>query len=204
LMPCRVAAFSSSTPAKRSSASSTATIIFPPVAPSVLAIINAAIRSRRLGSASWPLCSPTKCAETETGRQRLDEFALARSRRPVDQNIRGLGNTSPRWVTIARRDRAIRQMREIVPAQRSRSRLAEQNSPDLRRDESLRRKYRAHEVCDLEVVVVILFDQAEPRQKPEKSPRLTRASKMGRSSRKSNGSEPYSCLLSAPTRLRTC
>ena len=58
------------------------------------------------------------------------------------------------------------EMGEIVPAQRSHGRLAEQESPDLWRGESLPRKYGADKLSDLDVVVVINLNQSEPRQKP--------------------------------------
>jgi hypothetical protein len=133
-----------------------------------LAIISAAIRSRRLGLGVLAVVLADKMrGEAKTGRERLDEFALARSRRSVNQNIRGGGNALASMGDHARGKIAqFAKMGEIVPAQRSGRRFAEKESPDLRRGETLPRKHRADEVGNTEVVVVILFDQAESRQNP--------------------------------------
>jgi hypothetical protein len=57
-------------------------------------------------------------------------------------------------------------MREIVPTQRSGRRLAEKKSPNLRRVEPFPGKHGADEVGNLEIVVVMLFNQAKAHQNP--------------------------------------
>jgi hypothetical protein len=94
--------------------------------------------------------------EADTGRQRLDEFALAGSRRPVNQDVRRIGNISAQGADHSLGEIAqLAEMRKIVSTQRGRGRLAEQESPDLWRGESFPRKYGANKLSDSYVVVGI-------------------------------------------------
>jgi len=57
--------------------------------------------------------------------ERLDEFAFSRSRRSVDQNVRGVGDAVAAIRDHPRGEIAqFAEMREIIPAQRSDRRLA--------------------------------------------------------------------------------
>ena len=104
----------------------------------------------------------------EARRERLDEFALARSRRPVDQNIRSLWR---RRLRDGPRMRAARSRNS--PRCAKSSQLSEAAAGVPRRSERIcgaarcfLRKNVADEIGKLEVVVVVFLDQPEPDEKP--------------------------------------
>ena len=162
LEPCRVEASSSSTPANRSSASSTTTIILPAAAPSSLAIISAATRSWRSGSAPLVLFADEMHAAPESRAKRLGELAFSRPRRPVKQDV-GAADAVASGDDAHRQLARFSDMGEILPGERCRLRITQEEAADLFAAKPSRRQKFFDDISKAKIATVINTKKTELR-----------------------------------------